>query len=65
MKLFFTGNGTTPVRGCELCLQPMRFLGEHAECRLFRCDDCTLVATEEVDARQSPAEGVSPPTYRM
>ncbi|MGY4501072.1 hypothetical protein ACVWYH_005003 [Bradyrhizobium sp. GM24.11] len=30
MKLFSMGSGTTPVRGCELCLQPMRFLGEHA-----------------------------------
>lgn len=47
MKVLFTSSGT-PVRTCELCLMPMKFLGEHAHCRLFRCDDCALVSTEPV-----------------
>jgi hypothetical protein len=32
---------------CELCLKPMRYLGDHAERRLFRCEDCALVTTYE------------------
>lgn len=39
----------TPARPCELCLQPMKFLGDHTECRLFTCDDCALVSTESLE----------------
>jgi hypothetical protein len=49
MKIVFDDGGRgTPLRACELCLQPMKFLGDHAECRLFRCDRCALVSTEDV-----------------
>lgn len=50
MKLIFGAAGGAPVRACELCLRPMRFLGEHSECRLFRCDDCALVSTDSLEA---------------
>lgn len=50
MKPIFGQGGGTPVKGCELCLRPMRFLGDYAEYRLFRCDDCALVSTEWIDA---------------
>jgi hypothetical protein len=46
MKLIFDRDGASPVRPCELCLQPMRFLGRHEECLLFRCEDCVLVSTD-------------------
>ena len=59
MMLIFSGSGTRPARGCDLCLRPMRFLGDHAECRLFRCDDCALVATDDVDARQPQPQVVA------
>lgn len=62
MKLFFTGNGTTPVRGCDLCLRPMRYLGGHVGCRLFRCDDCALVVTTQI-ALARPEEA-APPAIR-
>ena len=49
MKIVFDDGGRgTAARVCELCLQPMKFLGDHAECRLFRCDRCALVSTEDV-----------------
>ena len=63
MKLFFAGRGTTPMRGCELCLQPMRFLGEHAECQLFRCDDCALVSTDGIDPPQDRSDGAADSRY--
>jgi hypothetical protein len=48
MKLFFRER-STPVRACELCLLPMKFLGDHAEFRLFRCESCALVSTENAE----------------
>lgn len=45
MGLIFGVAGHAPIRTCELCLQPMRILGEHAGTRLFRCEDCALVTT--------------------
>lgn len=49
MKIVFDDGGRrTPARACELCLQPMKFLGDHADCRLFRCDRCALVSTDDV-----------------
>ena len=61
MKPFFSGGGrATPFRGCELCLKPVRYLGDHADCRLFRCEDCALVSTEGVDGRPPKAEAVAP-----
>jgi hypothetical protein len=39
MKIVFDDGGRgTAARVCELCLQPMKFLGDHAECRLFTED---------------------------
>lgn len=47
MKIVFDdgGRGSPPLKACDLCLQQMKFLGDHAECRLFRC---ALVSTEDV-----------------
>jgi len=56
MKIVFGDVGRdTPVRACELCLQPMKFLGDRAECRLFRCDRCALVSTEDVESKSGRA----------
>jgi hypothetical protein len=50
MGLIFGDAGqTAPARACELCLQQMRFLGQHTGCRLFRCEACALVSTEVVE----------------
>lgn len=59
MKIVFVADGgrDTPVRTCELCLQPMKFLGDHAEYRLFRCESCALVSTEDTE----PHSGVRSP----
>ena len=45
MKIFLYSTDN-PTRTCELCLAPMQFLGEQADSRLFRCNDCALVSTE-------------------
>lgn len=63
MKLLFGAAGGRPARACELCLQPMRFLGEHAECQLFRCDDCALVSSEAMQAN-SLLEKTPPTMWR-
>jgi hypothetical protein len=55
MKLIFGDGAHYTIRGCELCLQPMRYLGDHAGRRLFRCEDCALVITEDVDVRRAVA----------
>jgi hypothetical protein len=45
----------------DLLIKAMR----EAERRLFRCDDCALVATEGLDARQPQPEGVAVPRSVM
>lgn len=47
MKLRLSDGGRAiPVHRCELYLKPMRHVGDQAESRLFKCDDCALVSTE-------------------
>lgn len=53
MKLVFKAAVATPFRPCELCLEPMKFLGEHGGSRLFRCDECALVSTQRAEALPS------------
>lgn len=57
MKIIFSSSDN-PARTCELCLEPMKFLGEQAECRLFRCNDCALVASETI-MPASPSQALS------
>jgi hypothetical protein len=42
-----------PTCKCDLCGDPMKFIGEHsmreAEVRVFRCYECCLVTTETFD----------------
>lgn len=59
MKLLFGSPGQAPVRACELCLRPRRFVGDHAECRLFRCDDCALVSAVSFEAVPGQSEPAS------
>lgn len=59
MKVLLT-SGRAPARSCEFCLIPMKFLGEQAHCRIFRCDDCALVSTEPVAMAAIP-ENAFPP----
>ncbi|SFJ69248.1 hypothetical protein SAMN05216525_13228 [Bradyrhizobium sp. Gha] len=47
MKIIFSGTDN-PTRTCEFCLESMKFLGEQADCRVFRCNDCALVASETI-----------------
>ena len=57
MKFIFTeAGGNKPVRKCDLCLRPMRFLGEHARSWLFRCEDCALVSTHNIHPPQASLE---------
>jgi hypothetical protein len=53
MKIVFASSGA-PARTCELCLMPMKFLGDQIDCRLFRCEDGALVSTESVTSSASP-----------
>lgn len=46
MKINFKAAVATPFCPCELCLEPMKFLGEHGGSQLFRCDECALVSTQ-------------------
>lgn len=50
MKVDFKAAAATQFRSCELCLGPMKFLGEHGESWLFRCDECALVSTQRTEA---------------
>jgi hypothetical protein len=43
-----------PIKICEFCLQPMKFLGIHASCYLFRCDECALIASRDIEPQQPP-----------
>jgi len=46
----------TAYRQCDLCAEPMRYVGNipqnvrDAEVRVFRCDECCLVTTETFDS---------------
>jgi predicted nucleic acid-binding Zn ribbon protein len=53
MKVNFKAAVATPFRACELCLEPMKFLEEHGDSWLFRCDECALVSTQPAEAMLS------------
>lgn len=52
------GTKSTPAKTCELCLQPMSFLGDHAGRTLFRCENCALVCADDISRQLGLAQRV-------
>jgi hypothetical protein len=59
MKFSFRiGAKRTPAKTCELCLQPMIFLGDHTGRTLFRCEECALVCANDISPQLGLAQRV-------
>ncbi|SFJ68772.1 hypothetical protein SAMN05216525_1327 [Bradyrhizobium sp. Gha] len=59
MKIIFSSTDN-PTKTCELCLEPMKFLSEQADFRLFKCNDCALVSTDRAVDVAAPFQAPSP-----
>ena len=57
--MFFRAEAkSTPAKECELCLQPMIFLGDYAGRTLFRCENRALVCAHNISPQLGLAQRV-------